>query len=1434
MSRQRWARMALRLVSPAATLLLLWGVVRGAPCQPRAAPYLLGAAVAAGLWLEGRARERRSLARSLWAVAALWLALVTALWQIEATHSTGPGSMQERVLRSRRQIERRFQEIVSALDRLHEAAAQAARQAAGEAAPSLQSWRDALSALRPGPDEGLALYDAESDLVAWSGASMPAEAEFLLDATSQSTSYTMSLQGRAAHFFAARRVDGDWVLVSERRIESAALTRAPLLGGPHPLVKVEFQELENERRAWAALFSSRDAYQPRGPTGRALRLFPLRAPDGAVLAVASVHDPPLYERQAATSGRWRDVALIGLVGLAAVALRRLLVGFPALSGTGVLLSASLLIWSLRWLLDAARFPHLPLLRPLFDYTDYSSPLLGDWSRTPGDLLLTTLAALLQASILYAASGALARRRRCPRWRTVAGRIGLLMGGAAAAAGLWALVRSLARDARPLLLEAGWRALDARIVLLQLALFAGASALALGLMALGRWACRRCLARPEARSLGALSPGRRLVLLGLLGIVLVTLAYYPPLVVESEAARRRLVRIHLLPELLNQGWRREVVLRESLRRVLQEPEVVEALRAGPQEVDAAFAYRIWSETEMGALGYESSLRLLDAQGRLVSRFGLNMPGAYEDELRRAILAGPGPARLQVQFASIEKPLLFGRRLIHQGDSLLGGVEIVISEDYDNVPFIFASNPYTLLFRSRSSVLAEPDLLGAPPHFAVYDAQTLAPLFSTAPSPAMAPASAGALQPGAEAQWHSIPHGRRTLRMLYARRGDEIFAVGYERENSIRLAAGWLEACLQNVLLAALVAAALAPALAPAALRRALRDLRPRAAGQTFYRRLLVMLLLASLAPLLALTVFLEGVLAHEVHQEVQRLGTTALTVSRRVVADALATLPPGHQASDNLLFWLSQATRQDIHMYRGAALHATSRRELFSSGLVSPRLNSDVYHDLMVSRLGTSLRQEQIGDRRFYLISARITLPPPLAGEWIVSLPLGLQQEELEDTVREVREAVLLSSALLLVLLAILSYFVARRTARPLAELAAAAERVAGGDLEVRVERRSEAEFQALIDVFNRMANAIRLQQEDLRARGDTIEKILLNATTGVISCDVRGRVVTANPSARALTGAALEPGALLRQALERAGLQSLAAVLPASPADGARASGQEFVERREEVVLGAGAEERRLRAVLVPLRENDAPAGALLLLEDITENVRSNRLRAWAEMAQRIAHEIKNPLTPIQLSAEHLRHVYRDRPADFERVLEECLQTITAQVRALRQIAREFSTYARIPETRRELVDVREVIEEALTPYAVSAPPGLHIERCWADSPVPARVDRALLRRALVNLLENSLEALGGKGTIRVGLQEQALNGARHVRLTVDDDGPGVDPAILPRLFEPFFSTKGSGTGLGLAIARQAVEANGGGITVERPEGGRGTRMVILLPGAEG
>jgi nitrogen fixation/metabolism regulation signal transduction histidine kinase len=225
-----------------------------------------------------------------------------------------------------------------------------------------------------------------------------------------------------------------------------------------------------------------------------------------------------------------------------------------------------------------------------------------------------------------------------------------------------------------------------------------------------------------------------------------------------------------------------------------------------------------------------------------------------------------------------------------------------------------------------------------------------------------------------------------------------------------------------------------------------------------------------------------------------------------------------------------------------------------------------------------------------------------------------------------------------------------------------------------------------------------------------------------------------------------------------------------------------------------------------------------------TELERTNRLEAWAEMARQVAHEIKNPLTPIQLNAEHLRRVHADRGEPMGQVLKDCVETILTQVTLLRRIASEFSNFASSPTARRAPVDVSELLQQIIGPYRLGLGDRIHFAIDVPALPV-VHADRTLVGRALTNLIENALHAMPGTGTLSV----RAWAEASWVHILVSDTGGGMDQEALARAFEPYFSTKATGTGLGLPIAKRNVELNGGTIVVSS-QVGRGTSVEIALP----
>lgn len=251
------------------------------------------------------------------------------------------------------------------------------------------------------------------------------------------------------------------------------------------------------------------------------------------------------------------------------------------------------------------------------------------------------------------------------------------------------------------------------------------------------------------------------------------------------------------------------------------------------------------------------------------------------------------------------------------------------------------------------------------------------------------------------------------------------------------------------------------------------------------------------------------------------------------------------------------------------------------------------------------------------------------------------------------------------------------------------------------------------------------------------------------------------------------------------------------------------VTRGDEV----GGLQKAFRQMLIALRESRSRLA------------QAERERAWQEMARQVAHEIKNPLTPMQLSAQFLRRAFDEDAEDLDRIVRECTESIVEQVEELRRIANEFSAYARLPVVSRSPTVLNEPVEEALNLFLPALPDGITVERQIAEGLPEVELDSEQIRRVVINLIRNALDAMGERGTLRVrtGCDEEG------VWLQIGDTGEGIAPEVQERLFEPYFSTKTDGTGLGLAITRAVVDAHGGTLTVEsRP--GEGTTMTAHFP----
>ena len=431
---------------------------------------------------------------------------------------------------------------------------------------------------------------------------------------------------------------------------------------------------------------------------------------------------------------------------------------------------------------------------------------------------------------------------------------------------------------------------------------------------------------------------------------------------------------------------------------------------------------------------------------------------------------------------------------------------------------------------------------------------------------------------------------------------------------------------------------------------------------------------------------------------------------------------------------------------------------------------------------------------------------------------------------------ILSLALLLAVLAAFwaAFYTAHRLVRPLRELAAGTQAVAAGQFDKQLTRTGTDELGFLVQSFNQMTrnlaqarDAAQHSQELVESQRAYLEAVLARLSSGVLTIDQAGRLQTCNEAASQILGVDLQAfvGAHSQWiAVEQPVLQDLIeAIAPQLAQTG---------DWRQEIPWFSGAGRRILMC-----RGSSLPdavglrGGHVVVFDDITHLVQAERDAAWAEVARRLAHEIKNPLTPIQLATERIRHKYlKQFDAEQGRVLDRGTHTIIQQVQAMKEMVDAFNEYARPPRLQLEPLEMNEFIAEVLYLYR-DYPAGVEIKLELASEPLPVNADKSRLRQLLHNLVKNSIEAIGaGHGsTLWIGTAREHVTGADCAQLSLRDDGPGFPDQILDSAFEPYVTTKPKGTGLGLAIVKKIVEEHGGWIQLESPVDG-GARVVVRLP----
>ena len=804
-----------------------------------------------------------------------------------------------------------------------------------------------------------------------------------------------------------------------------------------------------------------------------------------------------------------------------------------------------------------------------------------------------------------------------------------------------------------------------------------------------------------------------ILVLFLAFLVPTLLLYPSMNFFAERATRQLIATQYAVQAQNHAQtllqrteqaRKEV---DALDTLL--PELVADANDSSDDTppDSHAAFAVWQQTVLARERLTSAVELYDRAGKLVSRFPLNLPDYGASTLQSNVGCDWDVFGEVSSFGAEERRMLHAERRIcvtnEAGERVPQGAIILhVLFEYQALPFMTSQNPYFEVVRAADTSPQE-GTAGGNVEVAIYG-WGLQPIYTSGRSAwPITDDLFAKIYASREPFWAEVEAGGARHQVYFSNDRERIFAIGYPVltpfDHVVHLAE--LTTFSGAAFGVVLVGTALFTRISrqrPRVGRALLREIRA-----SFYRKLFLAFVLAAIIPVLTLALVIRTYFANLLQGDVEAEAARTAAVAQRVIQDLVSGLrrsaEPTATLSDDWMVWISQVIDQDVNVFRGAELVATSERALFASGVLPTRTPDDLYRAIVLERLPSFVRPDAIGAFTYMLAAT----PVRAAGQDVLlTVPLTLRQREIEREIDELDRGVHLAALFFVLLGAAIGLSMAERIADPVRRLTRATGRIARGDFDARIAVKSADELRRLVDAFNSMAGELKAQRVQLE---------------------------------------------------------------------------------------------------------------------------RTHRLEAWAEMARQVAHEIKNPLTPIQLSAEHLQRVHADRGEPLGPVLDHCVSSILGQVRLLRQISADFSSFASSPTARRSPVPLPDLVAEIVDPYRTGLQGRITIENRVPPSLPPVLIDRTLAGRALANIIENALHAMPGQGTLTIDAHIEP----DAVRLDVTDTGVGMDAEALERVFEPYFSTKTTGTGLGLPIARRNIELNGGSIDVSSTKG-VGTTVTVRLP----
>jgi two-component system nitrogen regulation sensor histidine kinase NtrY len=412
----------------------------------------------------------------------------------------------------------------------------------------------------------------------------------------------------------------------------------------------------------------------------------------------------------------------------------------------------------------------------------------------------------------------------------------------------------------------------------------------------------------------------------------------------------------------------------------------------------------------------------------------------------------------------------------------------------------------------------------------------------------------------------------------------------------------------------------------------------------------------------------------------------------------------------------------------------------------------------------------------------------------------------------------------------IGFHIAKGITVPIEKLAQATREVSKGNLDVRVEDPASDELGILISSFNQMISDLKQSQShidiktsELAARKQYIETILNNITTGVITLDAEGIITTINPSARIMLD--LEKDDIIGKSYQDVLNFPIYTEIVRTIQQGMK---DKYKLSNKEMRLSFDGQSTMLALSLSPLKKSDNElSGMIVVLDNLTQLIKAQKIAAWKEVAQRVAHEIKNPLTPIHLSAERIIKNLKKKGKNYDDIIQEGANTIVQEAGTIKSLVDEFSNFARLPNIRLQSTDLHEVLDQTISLFTGIFTDVKFTTLYSSDVPSTIRVDVEQMKRAFMNILDNAIDAMNKKGKIIIQTSYEVQN--QRVKIEISDGGPGIALKDKEKLFQPYYSTKKKGTGLGLAIVNQIISEHHGSIDVENSSS-NGAKFIIQIP----